>query len=153
MVPRRSPADEVPFPALLRSARNAYGAAIRRALSEAGFVDMPRSGPYVIGAISRSSAQLAEIIEGLGVTKQAAGQLVDTLVLRGYIDRSVDSEDRRRLTVALTARGRAAAAITRATVERLDAELLKRVGAERLAHARATLFALHELSRSSEPNA
>ena len=30
---------------------------------------------------------LSEIIDHLGVSKQAAGQLVDTLALRGYLDR------------------------------------------------------------------
>ena len=49
----------------------------------------------------------------LGVSKQAAGQLVDTLVLRGYLERSVDPEDRRRLTLTLTERGMAAHLATR----------------------------------------
>jgi DNA-binding MarR family transcriptional regulator len=136
--------DEVPFPALLRAARRAYGAAIRAALADAGCDDMPRNGSYVIGAIARTGASLSQIIKGLGVSKQAAGQLVDTLVTRGYLDRSPDPDDRRRLTVTLTERGHAAATVIRSVIERVDADLAGRVGAEHVAHTRATLAALIE---------
>src|ERR1700749_4743410 len=113
----KRPADEpVVFAALLRAARFAYGNAIREALIEAGLDDIPKNGIFVIGAISRSGAPLANIIDSLGVSKQSAGQLVDTLALRGYIERDVDPEDRRRLTVKLTARGREAAWISRTAV-------------------------------------
>jgi DNA-binding MarR family transcriptional regulator len=91
-------------------------------------------------------APMAVIIRQLGVSKQAAGQLVDALVLRGYLERAVDDEDRRRLTVALTERGRAAAEVSRKTVERIDAALLKKVGRERVTHARETLLALIALA-------
>jgi len=134
--------EPVPFPALLRAARSAYGAVIRAALASADCDDVPANGVYVIGAIARTGAPLAQIIKEIGASKQAAGQLVDTLVLRGYIDRSVDPDDRRRLTVTLTERGRAAAAASRAAVEQLDAEVLKRVGQDSIDHTRATLHAL-----------
>jgi hypothetical protein len=44
----------------------------------------------------------------------------------------------------LTERGRAAATIIRSVVERVDADLAARVGAEYVAHTRATLAALIE---------
>jgi DNA-binding MarR family transcriptional regulator len=142
--------DEVPFPALLRAARRAYGAAIRAALADAGCDDMPRNGSYVIGAIARTGASLSQIIKGLGVSKQAAGQLVDTLVTRGYLDRSPDPDDRRRLTVTLTERGHAAATVIRSVIERVDADLTGRVGAEHVAQTRATLAALIEGNYGAE---
>jgi DNA-binding MarR family transcriptional regulator len=142
--------DEVPFPALLRAARRAYGAAIRAALADAGCDDMPRNGSYVIGAIARTGASLSQIIKGLGVSKQAAGQLVDTLVTRGYLDRSPDPDDRRRLTVTLTERGHAAATVIRSVIERVDADLAGRVGTEHVAHTRATLAALIEGNYGAE---
>ena len=101
--------DDIAFPALLRAARRTYGSAVRAALAEAGCDDMPRNGSYVVGAIDRTGAPLSQIITGLGVSKQAAGQLVDTLVARGYLDRAPDPDDRRRLTITLTERGHAAA--------------------------------------------
>jgi DNA-binding MarR family transcriptional regulator len=142
--------DEVAFPALLRAARTAYGSAIRASLAEAGCDDVPRNGSYVIGAIARTGAPLSQIIRELGGSKQAAGQLVDTLVMRGYLDRSVDPGDRRRLTISLTDRGHAAATVVRSAVERVDAGLIDRVGPEYVVHARVTLAALIEANHSAE---
>ena len=130
------------MPALLRAARAAYGAAIRSALAEAGCDDVPGNGSYMIGAIARTGAPLSEIIQWMGVSKQAAGQLVDTLVTRGYLDRSVDPEDRRRLTISLTERGHGAAVAVRSAVDRVDADVVARVGPEYVAHTRATLASL-----------
>ena len=142
--------DEITIPALLRFARGAYGNAIRAALAEAGYDDVPSNGIFVIGAIARTGAPLSNIIDHLGVSKQAAGLLVDSLVLRGYLEREVDPEDRRRLRVNLSERGTAAAAVSRATVERIDAELIERVGPAYISHTRATLAALIGLGRAEK---
>lgn len=142
VVERDPSVEEWSLPALLRAARRTYGTAIREALAEAGLDDIPRNGIFVIGAIARSGAPLSEIINQLGASKQAAGQLVDTLVLRGYLDRSIDPRDRRRLRVTLTGRGQAAATVIRSTVDRVDAALAATVGDENVARTRATLAAL-----------
>ncbi len=139
--------ESLAIPALLRHARTTYGSAMRTAQAEVGCEDIPRNGSYVLGAIARGGSPLGTIIEGLGVSKQAAGQLVDTLVIRGYLDRSPDPDDRRRMTVSLTERGRTAADAGRAAVERIDARLVERVGPEHVAHTRATLAALIGLGR------
>jgi DNA-binding MarR family transcriptional regulator len=141
------------IPALLRHARNTYGSAMRRALTEAGYDDIPGNGLYVIGALALDPMALAEIIEGLAVSKQAAGQLVDTLVLRGYLDREVDAEDRRRLRVNLTARGRAAAEVQSAVRDRIDAELVAQIGEEKVLHGREMLGTLIDLAMWTNPAA
>jgi DNA-binding MarR family transcriptional regulator len=138
----QGPAGQLSLPALLRGARAAYGTAIRAALAGAGCDDVPRNGIYVISAIARTGAPLSDVIRELGVSKQAAGQLVDTLVLRGYLDRAGDPADRRRVVVTLTGRGEAAAAVIRASVAEVDARLEETVGAEYVRHTRATLTAL-----------
>ncbi len=142
------------FPALLRHARHAYGKAMRAALAEIGCDDMPKNGMWVIGGLALGAAgggaesvPLGALVRDLGVSKQAAGQLVDTLVLRGYLERAMDPEDRRKLTLTLTSRGQAAAAAQRAARERMDAALLARVGEKRLKATRATLAALIEIGR------
>jgi DNA-binding MarR family transcriptional regulator len=134
--------EDVSIPALLRAARTTYGSAIRSALAEVGCSDVPRNGIFVIGAIARTGSPLGEIIAALGVSKQAAGQLVDTLVLRGYLDRAPDPDDRRRLTVSLTDRGVAAAQAARAAIDRVDAEVTELVGADTMAATRAGLGAM-----------
>jgi DNA-binding MarR family transcriptional regulator len=126
----------------MRAARMTYGAAIRVALAEVGCDDMPRNGAFVLGAIARGGTPLSDVIEGLGVSKQAGGALVDTLVNRSYLERAIDADDRRRLRIDLTARGEAAASVIRDAVERLDARLVARVGAQYVAHTRVTLTAL-----------
>lgn len=126
----------------MRAARRIYGAAISTALADVGCDDLPRNGAFVLGAIARSGAPLSDVIEGLGVSKQAGGALVDTLVSRSYLDRTIDPEDRRRLRVALTARGEEAASVIRQAIERVDASLVARVGVDYVAHTRATLTTL-----------
>ncbi len=86
------------------------------------------------------------MIRDLRISKQAAGQLVDTLVSRGYLARTVDEHDRRRLIVALTERGRGAAATQAAARERVDAALLAKVGAEYVQHTRTALAALADMA-------
>lgn len=137
-------AELLPMPALLRAARAAYGRAIGQALEHTGCDDVPRNGAYVIAAIAAIEVPLGMIIDQLGISKQAAGALVDTLVVRGYLLRSVDPGDRRRLVIALTERGDAAAHVIRAAVDAVDQRCAARVGAVYLLHTRATLRAVAE---------
>jgi DNA-binding MarR family transcriptional regulator len=139
--------DNIAMPVLLRHARNTYGAAMRGALAEAGYDDIPGNGLYVIGglALDREDVPLGQLIRELRISKQAAGQLVDTLVTRGYLERAMDKDDRRKLTVALTERGRAAAETQQAARERVDADLLAKVGKDDLDRTRRTLAVLIDM--------
>jgi DNA-binding MarR family transcriptional regulator len=145
--PRLAP--EVVLPVLLRPGRGVYGLFIRDALVEAGFTDMPANGGYVLGLLEPDGAALSDVIADMSVSKQTASQLVDTLVVRGYVERSVDLNDRRRVLLTLSERGRAASAVVYGTVEQVDARLVAVVGAERMAHTKETLAALIDLWPSS----
>ncbi len=144
-MPSEPPEDEVVIPALLRGARGSYAQAVTASLQSAGFDDMPRNGPFVLGGMANRGWSGADMIEALEVTKQAASQLIDTLVVRGYLTRQVNPEDRRRLTIELTERGKAAAVAVRAGVESVDAELAGMISPEELAGLRAGLTALAEI--------
>ena len=124
---------------------------MRKALDEAGYDDIPGNGLYVIGglALDREDMPLGQLIKGLRISKQAAGQLVDTLVTRGYLERSIDKDDRRKLTVTLTERGRAAAAVQTQAREKVDAELLACVGADDVRRTRRTLAVLCDMGRQA----
>jgi len=137
--------DGVVFPALLGAARRPYGQAINQALEAAGFDDLPRRGSFVIGSVERGGLAMGSLAGVMGMSKQAASQLVDTLVTRGYLDRSPDVSDRRRMSVTLTERGQAAAVEIRAAVARVDAALTAAVGESAIAGARRVLGALSEL--------
>lgn len=135
---------QIAIPALLRHARSTYGRAMRGALEQAGFDDVPANGMYVIGglALGAEGVPIRQLVRELGVTKQAAGQLVDTLVARGYLVRTPDEVDRRQLIVTLTDRGRAAAETQTAARADIDTRLAERVGDADVAAARRALVAL-----------
>ncbi len=145
--------DELALPALMRAARMTYGAAIREAVAEVGCDDLPRNGAFVLGAIARGGVPLSGVIEGLGVSKQAGGALVDTLVTRGYVDRMTDADDRRRVRVGLTPRGEAVAAVIRDAVDGIDTALVQRVGETHVAHTRTTLLALVSIRQIGDGHA
>ena len=145
--------DIVAIPALLRHARNTYGSAMRQALEVAGYGDIPKNGLYVVGGLAlgeQRDVPLSELIRSLRISKQSAGQLVDTLVLRGYLERREDPQDRRRLVVGLTARGRAAATVQATARERIDARLADSIGAAQIAQLRRGLAALIALDRDED---
>ena len=145
--------DEVPIPALLRAARGAYGIAIGRRLTAASFDDLPRNGPFILGGMGNHGVAAGDLVRQLGVSKQAAGQLIDTLVLRGYLERRTNSDDRRRLTIELTDRGRAAATEVRAGVEDVDRELAAQLTSAQLDGLRAGLDALTTIREQMEDEA
>ncbi len=142
--------DEVVIPALLRAARGSYSHAIAVRLAEAGFEDLPRNGGFVLGGMHHHGGSTVDMIRGLGVTKQAASQLIDTLVLRGYLTRESNPDDRRRMTIELTERGRAAATVVRAGIKEIDAELAEMLTESELAGLRAGLKALGRIKERTE---
>jgi DNA-binding MarR family transcriptional regulator len=134
--------DPSDIPALLRRARGAYGNTIAALLAAAGFEDLPRNGPFVLGGMANHGGSAVEMILGLEVSRQAASQLIDTLVVRGYLDRQVNRDDRRRMDIELTERGRAAAAVVRGAVEKVDRQLTAMLSPAELGGLRAGLTAL-----------
>jgi DNA-binding MarR family transcriptional regulator len=107
---------------------------------------------YVIGGLALNSPDipLSQLIQELRISKQGAGQLVDTLVTRGYLDRAVDKDDRRKLTVTLTDRGKAAAEVQRAAREKVDTVLASAVGQDDVLRTRRTLAVLIDIGREGE---
>lgn len=141
----KADSQDVVIPALLRAARGSYGVAIREELYAAGFDDMPRNGSYLLGGMVNHGGSPGGLVRELGVSKQAASQLIDTLVLRGYLERHTNTEDRRRVSLEVTDRGRAAAAAIHAAVQSVDAELAEMISARQLAGLRAGLIALCDI--------
>lgn len=142
-----APADrgEAPFPTLfmtLGAAHRRYAGILRAALDAAGFGDLPAGGARVLGAIVHDLADVTAISERLGVTRQATGQLVDSLVDHGYCRRQGDVDDRRRTVLHLTDRGQDAAAAIGRISAGVEQALTDAVGARAVAGARAMLSAL-----------
>jgi DNA-binding MarR family transcriptional regulator len=141
--------DRMGIPGLLRAARKAYGNAVRHAFVDAGFDDVPRNGAYVLARVYDSDSPFADLTRELGISKQAVSQLIDTMVMRGYLERTPDTEDRRRMLLHLTPRGEAAATVCWQAATEVDEELARRLSADGVAALRAGLSALCEMSADS----
>jgi DNA-binding MarR family transcriptional regulator len=133
------------IPTLMRSARGAYASAIRAELHSIGIDDLPRNGALMLAGIDSGGGPRQDLPSDLGVTKQAVSQLVDTLVNRGYIERSPDPDDRRRITLALTERGEQVVPAVLRGAEAVERQLLQRVSPEQVDAMRLALHALSEI--------
>jgi DNA-binding MarR family transcriptional regulator len=138
--------EDASVPQLMREARDVYRHAVVVALAGVGCDDVPRNGAFVLadldlgGSDPKFSSQ-AEVVTSLGLSKQAASQLIDTLVLREYLERRNDPVDRRRMEVRLTDRGRTAAIAIRTAIDGVEAELGRLISADELHGLRAGLAA------------
>jgi DNA-binding MarR family transcriptional regulator len=80
---------------------------IQVGLARRGFDDVRPAHGFAFARISEGDATTADVAEHLGITKQAAGQLVEYLVDHGYVMRRPDERDARARLLLLTERGRA----------------------------------------------
>ncbi len=147
--------EDIPIPSLMREARAVYRDAVRRGLTDAGCDDLPRNGVVVLAGLDQSMpvpgfTPQADVVASLGLSKQAASLLIDTLVLREYLERRVDPEDRRRMGVRLTARGITAAVAIRTAVDAIEATLAQLITADELRAFRAGLAAFREIREHPE---
>jgi DNA-binding MarR family transcriptional regulator len=145
--------EDVPVPQLMREARDVYRDAVQSALADVGCDDVPRNGAFVLAGLDSAPepafSPQADVVASLGLSKQAASQLIDTLVLREYVERRNDPEDRRRMGVRLTERGRTAAIAIREAVASIDAMVARLITADELHGLRAGLAAFKEIRERS----
>ena len=138
------------MPQLMREARDVYRDAVRRVLEEVGCDDVPRNAVFVLAGLDRSLpdpafSPQADVVASLGLSKQAASQLIDTLVLREYFERRNDPEDRRRMEVRLTDRGRTAAIAIQTAMDGVETALEQLITPDELHGLRAGLAAYRSI--------
>jgi DNA-binding MarR family transcriptional regulator len=129
------------LPALLALTFRAVMDQIHDRMAEEGFTDVRPAHGFAFQFLSHhSGATAVELAQHLGITKQAAVQLVDELVKRGYVERRAHPTDRRSRMITLTPRGwhciERVVALSKETEDRW-AEL---IGAEQLDQLRAGLL-------------
>lgn len=100
------PAQDLPL--LLLAAAAEVTDAIHREVAAAGFGDIRPTHGFAFARMAPGGATVGEIAEHLGVTKQAASQLVEELVKKGYAERNPHPADARARLITLTERGWAA---------------------------------------------
>ena len=115
---------------------------LHRRLAALGFEDVRPAHGFAFVRLTPDGATGIELAEHLGVSKQAASQMVDYLEEHGYVTRGPHPRDGRGKLVVLTERGWAcieAVETIFADLERRSAEV---VGAERMELLRADLHRL-----------
>lgn len=86
------------------------------------------------------------------MTKQAIGQHVDYLAVRGYLERAADPTDRRAKLVRPTARGRAVKEAAGRAFQDMEAELAAALGPDGFQQTREALSTFARLrSPAAEP--
>ena len=115
----------------------------------AGWNDLRPVHAFTLRALSGSEMTSMELAGRLGVTKQAAGQLIDYLESRGYVERRPHPLGGRRRHLALTPRALQHLSDAAAIMRELEAEWTAQLGAGRMEELRGTLAAL---VRASTPD-
>jgi DNA-binding MarR family transcriptional regulator len=146
-MPTRSIADTYfSIPELMRVARGSYKRAADARLAAGGFEDLPTASGYLLAYLANDEESVAQMIEGLGINRREFSQLVDTLVLRGYITRSIANDGT--VSLALTERGHAAHEASYEGCRDVDDELERRLSEAEMAGLRRGLAVLGEIKQS-----
>jgi DNA-binding MarR family transcriptional regulator len=94
--------DLLALPYLLLSAAGTLVEAIQAGVQARGFTGLRPAHGFTFARLAPDGASIAEIGEHLGVTKQAASQLVDELLKRGYVKSGPHPRDARAKLITLT---------------------------------------------------
>jgi DNA-binding MarR family transcriptional regulator len=97
--------DRFTTAALLLGAATQLVDGIQSGMAERGFDDVRPAHGFAFVRISRGDATMVDVAQHLGISKQAASQLVEQLVDRGYVTRTQHPIDARSSLLALTDRG------------------------------------------------
>ncbi|MGW0686169.1 MarR family winged helix-turn-helix transcriptional regulator [Streptomyces sp. NPDC002754] len=108
----------------------------------AGYSDLRPVHGMVFQVLHGSGATSSELAEELGVTKQAAGQIIDDLENRGYVERRPHPAGGRRSLVVLTGKALEHLAVAGGILHDLEAQLAERLSASGREVPRAELAAI-----------
>ncbi|NVI89956.1 MarR family winged helix-turn-helix transcriptional regulator [Actinomadura sp. BRA 177] len=101
-------------------------------LARHGHGDLRPMHGFVFQAIGPDGTTAVELGRRLGVSKQAAGKMVESLERAGYVERGADPRDARRKIVRLTARGVDSLVRSAEIFDRIRDEWARSLGAGRL---------------------
>jgi DNA-binding MarR family transcriptional regulator len=130
------------FGSLLALARRSWIEQVGERMQEAGFPGYRRSDAGILGLLLQQPLAIGQLGEALGVSRQAARQLADGLVERGYASFGTDQGDSRRTLVVLTPSGTAYGRAIWMAQDALNETVRNRVSEADLAAADAVLRAV-----------
>ncbi|MGW8527631.1 MULTISPECIES: MarR family winged helix-turn-helix transcriptional regulator [Nocardiopsidaceae] len=113
-----------------------------REVEAAGYEELRPIHGLAFQVLRHGGATSSELAERLGVTKQAAGQIVAYLEERGYVRRVEHAEGGRRRLVVLTDRAEKHLAVAGRVMRELEARVGERLGPDELTLLRTELAGL-----------
>jgi DNA-binding MarR family transcriptional regulator len=141
-MPEPAAQEPLAFAALVLALAGELVQGIHARVVAAGFDDLRPTHGFAFARISHGGATTAELAEHLGVTKQAAAQLVDELVRKGYVERTPHPTDARARLLRLTDRGWACTRAADAAAVEAVAPYRETLGAEHFSALVGDLAAL-----------
>jgi len=131
--------DRFATAALLLGAVTQIVDGIQAGVFEQGFTDIRPTHGFAFVRISRGDATMVDVANHLGISKQAASQMVELLVQRGYVDRTQHPTDARASMLSLTPKGWACTRAAEKAADRTIAEWEQTVGRTQIRELTATL--------------
>ena len=129
----------IPVTGLWDAALQAFLAKFRDELGESEYNDIRPTHGCVFRFVREDGMRLTRLAELAGITKQSAGEIVDDLAERGYVERTPDPDDKRAKLICLTDKGREAQATGFGLFAAVERRWIERYGAERWEEMRELL--------------
>ena len=108
-------------------------------LAERGWDDVRPPYGFVLLALRSGPLTVTDVAGLMGMTKQAASQLVDAMAQAGYLVRSVDESDRRQRVLSLSTKGEALLGAVEEIYAEIEEEWADMAGADDLRTTREAL--------------
>lgn len=119
-------------------------------LVAAGFVEVRPAHGRVFENLDRSGTRLSDLAARAQMTHQSMSELVDGLVVAGYLERQPDPADRRAKLICLTPKGRQMLRLAVKEIAQLEVawfgQLRSLTGVDRLRYALQTAIDTHPAS-------
>ena len=131
--------DAATLQLLFKAARLANERALARAASDPARPPVRAAHTALFPHLDFDGIRLTDLAARVGVTKQAAGQLVDDLARLGMVERVADPTDRRAKRVRFSRRGHAALLQGLGVLREVEETLAAEVGRRRMRDLHRTL--------------
>ena len=145
-------AQPIDLGVLLALAYGQFVVELREYLAEEGFDDLGRSDGYVFRALASRPMTVSDLAARLQISKQGAGQIIDDMERRGYVERRPDPSDARARLLHLTVRGEAALSAARKFHQAYERKLRRRFGDEAIDTMRGVLTEMAGEAQISTPH-
>lgn len=146
----KKPAARIPLTGLLDVVMESMLVEFRAELGESEFSDVRPTHGCVFRFVREDGMRLTRLAELAHITKQSAGEIVDDLAARGYVERVPDPADKRAKLIRLTERGREAQAYGFGLFGEVEKRWMDRYGREKIEGLRQTL---EEIAAAEAPDA